>query len=132
VVAQTYLDAVSAADRESRWRDRLASGARRIVLAEIGSVVVGVVSWGLTDVEDAPALELKSLYVAADQRGSGLAARLIHEALGTSSAHLWVFRGQPAGSEVLRQARLRLRRPPQDRSRHGAVGTAVRPPECQR
>ena len=54
-----------------------------------------MVSWGLADVDDVPALELMSLYVDADQRGAGLAAKLIHRAVGTSPAHLWVFEDNP-------------------------------------
>jgi hypothetical protein len=46
VVSQAYLDRVDVADRERRWSERLASGIRRIVLAELGATVVGVVSWG--------------------------------------------------------------------------------------
>jgi GNAT superfamily N-acetyltransferase len=95
VVPQAYLDRVGVADRERRWSERLDSGTRRIALAETGASVVGVVSWGLADVEDAPALELMSLYVAVDHRGTGLATRLIHRAVGGSPAHLWVFEDNP-------------------------------------
>lgn len=35
VVSQAYLDLVDVADRECRWSERLASGTRRIVLAEV-------------------------------------------------------------------------------------------------
>jgi len=95
VVPQEYLDRVGVEDRELRWGERLASGCRRIALAEIGSDIVGVVSWGLADVDDAPALELMSLYVAADQRGTGLAVTLTHRAVAGSPAHLWVFDDNP-------------------------------------
>jgi len=44
---------IDVAHRECRWSARLVSG-REIALAEIGSAVVGVVSWGLADVDDAP------------------------------------------------------------------------------
>jgi GNAT superfamily N-acetyltransferase len=95
VVPQAYLDRVGVADRERRWSERLDSGTRRIALAEAGSSVIGVVSWGLADVEDAPALELMSLYVAANHRGTGIATTLIHRAVGGSPAHLWVFEDNP-------------------------------------
>jgi hypothetical protein len=42
-----------------------------------------------------PAVELMSLYIDADQRGTGLAGKLIHRAVGTSPAHLWVFEDNP-------------------------------------
>jgi GNAT superfamily N-acetyltransferase len=95
VVPQEYLDRVGVEDRERRWGERLASGTRHIALAEIGTAVVGVISWGLADVDDAPALELMSLYVAADQRGTGLAVTLTHRAVAGSPAHLWVFEDNP-------------------------------------
>jgi GNAT superfamily N-acetyltransferase len=95
LVSAAYLDRVSVADRQRRWHERLVSGARQIELAEIDTEIVGVVSWGLTDVDGAPPLELMSLYVAADQRGSGLASTMVHRAVGTSPAHLWVFEDNP-------------------------------------
>jgi ribosomal protein S18 acetylase RimI-like enzyme len=92
LVPQTYLDRVSAEDRAARWRDRLTTGSRKVALADAAGVIVGVVSWGDSeDSDDVPSLELKSLYVAAGQRGSGVAAALMEQALGTAPAHLWVF-----------------------------------------
>ena len=44
---------------------------------------------------DLPALELASLYVAAPQRGTGLAADLLRRALGSAPAFLWVFADNP-------------------------------------
>ena len=95
VVPQEYLDRVGVQDRERRWGERLASGSRHIAVAEIGSAIVGVVSWGLSDVDDAPALELMSLYVAAEHRGTGLAVTLTDRAVAGSPAHLWVFEQNP-------------------------------------
>ncbi len=95
VVPQDYLDRVSDADRELRWRERLLTGARQIALAEADNAVVGVVSWRTIAIQDAPALELASLYVAAAQRSSGLATTLLHAAIGTRPAHLWVFEDNP-------------------------------------
>ena len=95
VVPQEYLDRVGVEDRERRWGERVESGSRHIALAEIGSDIVGVVSWGLSDVDDAPALELMSRYVAAGQRGTGLAVTLTHRAVAGSPAHLWVFEENP-------------------------------------
>ena len=73
VLSQAYLYRADVADRERRCSERLVSGTRQIALAEIDSAVVGVVGWGLADVDDVPALEPMSLPVAADQRGTGLA-----------------------------------------------------------
>jgi len=94
-VSQAYLDRVGVIDREVRWRDRLVSGARTIALAESGTTLIGVVSWGQSASADAPALELKSLYVDAGHRGSGVAAALMDRAIGALPAHLWVFETNP-------------------------------------
>lgn len=94
LVPQDYLDRVGVADRLQRWRDRLA-GRREVALAELDGTVVGVVSWSPGQEPDAPARELKSLYVAAAHRGTGLAARLLERAVGSGPAYLWVFEGNP-------------------------------------
>jgi GNAT superfamily N-acetyltransferase len=95
LVPQDYLNRVGVDEREQRWRHRLLSAERAVALAELDSAVVGVVSWGQTDVSDTPSLEVMSLYVAAAHRGTGLAAHLLHRAIGDSAAHLWVFRDNP-------------------------------------
>jgi GNAT superfamily N-acetyltransferase len=92
LVPQSYLDRVTVADREIRWRERMVSGGRWVALAEAGGLLVGVVSWGTTDVPGAPALELKSLYVDRDHRGTGVAAALLQRAVREDPAHRWVFR----------------------------------------
>jgi GNAT superfamily N-acetyltransferase len=94
LVPDAYLDAVGEGDRERRWRERLESGARRVAIAWAGDQVAGVVSWGSGE-RGMPALELKSLYVGAEHRGSGVAAVLAERAIGTSPAHLWVFADNP-------------------------------------
>lgn len=95
VVPQEYLDRVGVAEREVRWRHRLATGAREIALAEWDDAVVGVVSWTAAGTRDIAAVELASLYVAADHRGTGLAGTLLRAAIGTTPAHLWVFEDNP-------------------------------------
>ncbi len=92
LVPAEYLVGVDEDVRAARWRDRVASGERSAALAEHLGQVVGVVSWGLAEVADAPPLELKSLYVGAAYRGSGVAERLLTRAIGDGAAHLWVFR----------------------------------------
>ncbi|PRY17127.1 acetyltransferase (GNAT) family protein [Kineococcus rhizosphaerae] len=84
LVPRAYLDAQRVPERFARWSRTLRTGARGCALAEVGGVVVGAVSW-------VPG-ELKSLYVAAGHRGSGVADRLLEHAIGTSSSTLWVFR----------------------------------------
>jgi ribosomal protein S18 acetylase RimI-like enzyme len=93
LVPQAYLDRVTVADREVRWRDRLTSEIRRTILARAAHVLVGVVSWGETEAPGLPALELMSLYVAASHRSRGLADQLLAGSIGSDPAHLLVFAG---------------------------------------
>ncbi len=94
LVPQDYLDRVTAADRERRWRVRLLTGERQIALAVIESRILGVVSWAATTPpDDIPELELKSLYVDVSHRGRGTAQALVDHALQDRPAHLWVFAG---------------------------------------
>lgn len=68
-----------------------------------------------------PTLELMSLYVERNHRGTGVAAALLRRALRHEPAHLWIFRdNNPAGARPLRQARLRPPRAARDRPRHRA------------
>lgn len=93
LVPQAYLDRVGVDERAARWRDRLVSGTRQVVIAEVNGVITGTVSWANEETTDVPPLELKSLYVAATHRGTGLAAALLALSIGTAPAHLWVFEG---------------------------------------
>lgn len=104
LVPQDYLDRVDVGDRAVRWRDRLVNGGRRAVVAEVGGQIVGVVSWARSrDAGSAPPLELKSLYVAAAYRGSGIAADLLDRAIGSKAAHLWVFVDNPRALRFYRK-----------------------------
>lgn len=95
VVPQSYLDRVTVADREARWRNRLESGSRRVAVAELSGVPIGVVSWGDSDATSVTSVELKSLYVGAAHRGTGVSARLLEMSIGSARAHLWVFEENP-------------------------------------
>lgn len=87
LVPDAYLDAVTAEERRRRWTARLVSGERRAVVATHRGVVVGAASWC-----GSPAgLQLTSLYLQPEQRGSGLAERLVDRAIGDRPAWLWVF-----------------------------------------
>ena len=91
IVPQEYLDRVTVADREVRWRARLTPGDRRTVLALSRDQVVGVVSWGHSGVPSLPSLHLMSLYVAASHRSHGVADQLLARSIGSQPAHLLVF-----------------------------------------
>lgn len=75
-------------------RDRIATGSRHVALGHFDDTLAGVVSWGITDELEVPALKLKSLYAAA-HRGTGVASTLLDHAFGGSAAYLWVFENNP-------------------------------------
>lgn len=89
LVPQDYLDSVGAATRQRRWTARIFERQRTVLIAESDGAIVGVASHGLRD----EALELMSLYVGAECRGSGLAQQLLDGAIGDEPAQLWVFEG---------------------------------------
>lgn len=105
LVSPDYLLRVGVPEREASWSLRIASTSRHVVVARAGASdaraatpaagrVVGVASWGLGDPADPADLdlpELKTLYVAASSRGTGLAHTLLHRALGDAPGYLWVF-----------------------------------------
>jgi GNAT superfamily N-acetyltransferase len=95
LVPQEYLDRITVDERETRWRDRFLSGEIGMMLAEASSELVGVISWRMTNVVDAPPLELRTLYVDAAHHGRGVAAALTDAALGGRPAHVWVFEQNP-------------------------------------
>jgi ribosomal protein S18 acetylase RimI-like enzyme len=91
LVPAEYLDRMTVATRTERWGDRIRAGERSIYLAILDGRIEGVVSFG----ETVEGLELKSLYIAADIRSSGLGSRLLDFAVGDRAAFLWVFRDNP-------------------------------------
>jgi len=50
-----------------------------------------------------PEVELKSLYVGAAYRGSGVAATLVERAIGVSPAQLWAFEDNPRAHAFYRK-----------------------------
>ena len=104
LVPQDYLDRMTVKERETRWRGRLIARNYRVMLAELAGALVGVASARRAHVIGAPALELKTLYVSAGQRGHGLAAALTDATIGTAPAHLWMFADNPrAGAFYAKQ-----------------------------
>ncbi|MDQ1084876.1 MULTISPECIES: GNAT family N-acetyltransferase [Microbacterium] len=93
LVADEYLDATTWQVRAARWRDRMASGERKVWLAEVDRALVGVASTEKTDAHrsDLPATELASIYVDSAWHGRGVGSQLLECAIGDLPAHLWVF-----------------------------------------
>lgn len=90
LVPDAFLRAQRVPERLVRWTETLRTGARGCALAEEpgSGAVAGVVSWIPGD----PRWELRSLYVAAHHRGTGLGDELLLRAVGDRPAELWVFR----------------------------------------
>ena len=92
LVRADYLERITVEVRLARWGGRLEAADRQILLAEQEGRVVAVTSFGpRRDAFDGPALELMSIYLAAEARGTGLADRLVAETIGDSDAVVWVF-----------------------------------------
>ena len=91
VVPQVYLDSTGPDERQRRWAQRIPGSERAVLVAEDGDRIVGVVSWGDGSWLDVSGLELKSLYVSADQRGSVLANTLLSRAIADAPEFLWVY-----------------------------------------
>jgi GNAT superfamily N-acetyltransferase len=91
LVPQSYLDRMTVAEREVRWRKRVPSRRYRVLLAELEGRLVGVASARRAQPAGLPRLELRTLYVDAAVRGHGVAAALAEAAIGAADAFLWVF-----------------------------------------
>lgn len=92
IVPQEYLDRTTVADREVRWASRIQS--RDILLAERDGALSAVASTSTrTDRLPGPRFELNTLYVSASERGRGLGAWLLAQAVEARAAVLWVYRG---------------------------------------
>ncbi len=84
-----------AAERGERWASEVAGGAEFWV-AEVDGEIVGVAQAGEPSDADAPApVELKTLYVLARAKGTGVARRLLDAAIGDGPAYLWVLADNP-------------------------------------
>jgi GNAT superfamily N-acetyltransferase len=89
IVPNAYLDALDVAERAVRWEERL--GNRAVAVGDLQGEIVGVSSSGSAGDGTKPDLMLWTLYVAADQRGTGLALTLMERVIGLEPAQLWVF-----------------------------------------
>lgn len=84
------------ADRVVRWRQNIAGGPGRTLLAWDDGQLVGFVSTGPRRDEPGaglPDLEVWALYVRAEVYGRGIGHALLTEAIGSAPAYLWVLDG---------------------------------------
>ncbi|HEY5230029.1 MAG TPA: GNAT family N-acetyltransferase, partial [Galbitalea sp.] len=82
LVSAEYLASTTVDVREARWGSRIGAGERSVFVACEHGRLDGVVSAGdRRDGGAEPTLELMSLYVRAQARGSGLGSRLLREAI---------------------------------------------------
>ena len=96
-------------DRIQRWREILTHGTSSSFLAwpDDGGRLIGFVSTGPGRDQpraDLPEVEVSALYVRAEVYGRGVGYALLHEAIGSAAAYLWVLEGnQRAIDFYLRQ-----------------------------
>ena len=89
------LDHLSLERRTDRWRQIIGDGGQ-VWVALSGDEVVGFAGLGGGDHEDPPRpIELGSLYVLAEQHGSGAGQGLLDAAIGDSPAYLFVAAHNP-------------------------------------
>ena len=93
IVSAEYNSGTTVEKRAARWAQRLA-GERAVLVAEHEGRVVAVASAGeRRDDRGGADLELMSIYLAPDVRGTGLADQLVEQLLADAPAVLWVFEG---------------------------------------
>ena len=96
---QDHLDALDVGRKVDQWRTTLShpapAGVRRLVGTFDGHVVGFVVVGPGRDEERPTPTELQVLNLLAAHHGTGLADRLLAEALGNDPAYLWVLEGNP-------------------------------------
>ena len=93
IVSADYNDRTTVDIRAARWHERIAGG-RSVLVAERDGRIMAVTSWGQRrDDRGGADLELMSIYLAPEARGTGLADRLVQQSLGDADAVLWVFEG---------------------------------------
>jgi 2-(1,2-epoxy-1,2-dihydrophenyl)acetyl-CoA isomerase len=94
LVPQDFIESLRRQDRTQRWRERLEAPHDETHVAVAVETVVGLATVGpINDRSPLPPVELRSLYVHADQYGTGLAQHLVEAALTGRAASLWVFEG---------------------------------------
>ncbi|MBM7786962.1 GNAT family N-acetyltransferase [Tenggerimyces flavus] len=106
LIVQRYLDELEPARSADRWRAMLAEKDDAIgrLVGLAGDEVVGFITVGPARDDDPPTpLELMAINVLASHHGTGLARRLVTEALGDREAYLWVVDGNERAMSFYRK-----------------------------
>ena len=122
----SYLDRVTANDHRARWGSRISTGARQVAPGYASDILAGVVSWRACNEADVPDLQLISLYVVAEHRGTGVKSALLTHALGRAPA-LVGFREALRAHAFYAKSGLIPDGVPQGRHRHGHLKTTPDP-----
>ncbi len=106
LVPDAFLDGMDAASSADRWAQRLATGERDAAIALADGRIVAVASTRRSATEGhLPELELCTLYLAPEMKGSGLADRMMDATIGWEAAHLLVFRVNERAQRFYRRHR---------------------------
>ena len=106
------LDALDVAEREARWREAIADSSTNVIVAVVDGAIVGFVSAGPTDDDDASpgTAELYAIYLEERAAGQGVGRALLERAVdgmrtaGFSQASLWVLDSNERGRRFYEQA----------------------------
>ncbi len=115
LIPAKILDARRAysSDRIERWREIITHGTSSSLLAwpDGGARLIGFVSTGPGRDQpraDLPEVELSALYVRAEVYGRGVGYALLHEAIGSVAAYLWVLEGNQRAIDFYRRQGFRF------------------------
>lgn len=90
------LDELSEERRAERWAQIIAPGDVIVWVAESGTEIIGFASAGMVGHDERPRpLELQSIYLLADQHGSGVGQALLNAAVSDEPAFLFVAADNP-------------------------------------
>ena len=96
LVPSEVLAGLSVEQRQLRWAQILVRPGLDVVVAIIDGAIVGFASANSDGGSNEPReRELESIYVVADQHGTGVGQRLLDAVIGDAPAFLWVADDNP-------------------------------------
>jgi ribosomal protein S18 acetylase RimI-like enzyme len=106
------LEALDVAEREARWREAIPDPSTNVIVAVVVGAIVGFVSAGPADDDDAPpgTAELYAIYLEERAAGQGVGRALLERAVegmrtaGFSQASLWVLDSNERGRRFYERA----------------------------